>query len=79
MSEFAETVDAEVESLEDVQARHRREVRELDTKARFLLKAAKKGRAAEAETEVHIYNAYYVCEEQCVVLTTWLYMCMVAY
>jgi hypothetical protein len=44
--------EAQLESVEDVRVRHRREVRELETKARFLLKAAKKGRASEAETEV---------------------------
>jgi hypothetical protein len=42
----------ELETLEDIKTRHKREVRELETKIRFLLKQPKKSKKSEVDSEV---------------------------
>lgn len=53
-------MDIEPESRDDVLSRHRKELRELENKARFMLKQAKKAKKAEVEAEVsrHISLAF---------------------
>jgi hypothetical protein len=75
-----EALDDQVESLEDVLARHRREVRELDTKARFMLKAAKKGRGSEAEAEVYSPEPSRTtrsCPHELIAAYLYMYVCSV--